>query len=103
MHDCRIPIERTLGLPRVGDRAWVRGIDHDRTQVREVGVERKHPHADAHASEDAPDMGVDLLQEEVKSRERSLDVDRGKDVGSSTSSSSAGVDSNWAHDVTFVL
>ena len=95
--------EHTLSLLWVGDLVWVRRVSHDRAQGRRLGAERKHPHADAHASEDAPDLGVDLLQEEVKSRERSLDVDRGKDVGSSTSSSSAGVDSNWAHDVTFVL
>ena len=54
---------------------------HDRAQVREVGAERKHPHADAHASEDAPNLGVDPLQEEVEPRERSLDINRGKDVG----------------------
>ena len=100
MHDCRIPIENTLGLPRVGDRAWVQRVGHDRVQVREFG---KHPPADAHASDGTPELGVDTLQEEVKSRERSLDVDQGKDVGSSKSSSSAGFDSNWAHDVTFVL
>lgn len=50
-----------------------------------------------------PTWELTFFKIEVKSRERSLDVDQGKDVGSSTSSSSAGVDSNWAHDVTLVL